>query len=57
MVAMSFKQITLQSSLQMMQASTLLNKQMMYQMIMKWKAVPNMEATTITETAVLRISG
>ena len=41
----------------MMQASTHLNKQMIYQMIMKWKAVPNMMATIITEMAVLRISG
>ena len=40
-----------------MPASTLLNKRMIYQMIMKWKAVPNMKATTITEMAVLRISG
>jgi hypothetical protein len=40
-----------------MQASTPLSKQMMYQMIMKWKAVPNMVVIITTEMVVLRISG
>ena len=40
-----------------MQTSTLSSKQMMYQMIMKWKAVPNMVATITTEMVALRISG
>jgi len=40
-----------------MPASTLLNKRMIYQMMMKWKAAPNMMASIIIEMAVLRISG
>jgi hypothetical protein len=41
----------------MMQASTPLSKQMMFQMIMKWKAVPNMVAIITTEMEAHRILG